>query len=213
MDEVSPTYTPVIPLSYTFVEVSDIIRTLGPPDLLVAKAWVGVKCFGGAFFFRDNLLSGLLIVILILLFSPRLLPLLRMLALLSVHQILGGALAVPLSPRTWVLLAGEAGWGVGVGDLLLPWGLVVLLVLGPLPKFRGGLGPGSVRVFAILLHLIRIPPFLCILGGRLLCPFCKKNRAKSGPNDQAAPRVSPEPSFRSWSLYPFNSSKSSLRHP
>lgn len=185
------------PLSYTFVEVSDIIRTLGPPDRLVAKAWVGVSCFGGAFSFRENLLSSLLLIVLLLLFSPCLLSLLRILALLSVHHILGGALAVPLGRRIWVFLAGEAGWGMGVGNPLLPWDLVVLLILGPLPKFWGGLGPGSVHVFTILLHLIRIPPFLCILGGRLFCPFCKKNRAESGPKDQAAPGVSPEPGFRS----------------
>lgn len=184
------------PLSYTSVEVSEIIHTLGPPDLLVAKAWVGVSCLGGAFFLRENLLSSLLFLLLVvLLFSPGLLSLLRILALLSVAHTLGGALAAALGRGPWLFLAGEAGWGVGVGIPLLLRDLVVLLVLGPLPEFRGGLGPSCVRVFTALLRLVRIRPFLGILGGRLFCPFCRNNRA------QLAPRVSPEPGVRAQTLY------------
>lgn len=171
MDEVP---LPPVPLSLTFAEVSDIIRTLSLPGL-IAEARVGVKCCGGAFLLSVSLLSSLVL----LLFSLCLLPSLCTQALLSVHQTLGGAVAVPFSLWVWVFLAGEAGWGVGVDGLLfLPWGLGILnpgLLLG----LQGGLGPGSIRIFPILLHLFRIPSCLCsILRERLFCHLCRNDKVR-----------------------------------
>lgn len=166
---------------------------------------MGVKDCGGAFFLRGGLLCSL--CVLLVLFALRLLPLLCTQALLSVHQALGRALPVLLGLWARACLAGEAGWRAGVGGLLSRWGLAVLLDLGPRPGLWGGLGPGSIRVFTLLLRLMRILSFLLsILGGCRFCPLCRNEIAKSDPKDQAAHSVSPEPQFRSSPLCIFTPS-------